>query len=90
MGGMAAVIPNRKDPEANEIALGKVRADKQREASLGFDGTWVAHPDLVGIATEQFDVILDARPNQIGKQRPDVDVGAADLIDFAAPGGTIT
>jgi malate synthase len=90
IGGMAAFIPSRRDADVNAVAMSRVQEDKQREASDGFDGTWVAHPDLVGIATEQFDAILDARPNQIGKQRPDVNVSAADLIDFAATPGNIT
>src|SRR3954471_8480164 len=80
MGGMAAFIPSRKDPEVNEQALTKVRADKQREATDGFDGTWVAHPDLVPIAMEVFDKVLGDKPNQIGKQRPDVSVTADQLL----------
>src|SRR5258707_8575748 len=77
MGGMAALIPSRRDPEANERALEGVRADKQREAGAGFDGTWVAHPDLVPVATEQFDAVLGKRPNQVERQREDVHVEAA-------------
>src|SRR5213078_5313833 len=64
IGGMAAFIPSRRDPEVNRVALEKVREDKQREAGDGFDGTWVAHPDLVEVATECFDAILGDRPNQ--------------------------
>ncbi len=76
MGGMAAFIPNRRDPEVTERALGKVAADKEREAADGCDGTWVAHPDLVPVAQAEFDEVLGDRPNQIDKQRPDVDVKA--------------
>jgi malate synthase len=80
MGGMAAFIPSRKDPEVNRVALEKVKADKQREAAAGFDGTWVAHPDLVPTAMAEFDAVLGDRPNQIDKQRPDVHVTADDLL----------
>jgi malate synthase len=90
IGGMAAVIPSRRDPEANEIALGKVRDDKERECGDGFDGSWVAHPDLVPVATEVFDRGLGERPNQLERQREDVQTTAAQLIDFDVPGGTIT
>ena len=90
MGGMAAFIPSRKDPEVNEIAMTKVREDKERESRDGFDGTWVAHPDLVPLATEVFDSVLDGRPNQVERQRPEVDVSEEQLIDFEIPGGTIT
>lgn len=79
IGGMAAFIPNRRDPEANEQALAKVRADKDREAADGFDGSWVAHPDLVPVAQESFDAVLGERPNQKERLREDVDVRAADL-----------
>ena len=72
IGGMAAFIPSRKDAEINEIALEKVRDDKEREAGDGFDGSWVAHPDLVPICREVFDAVLGDRPNQLDKQRPDV------------------
>ena len=72
MGGMAAFIPSRKDPELNACALAKVREDKQREAGDGFDGTWVAHPDLVPVALEEFDRVLGERPNQLERQREDV------------------
>jgi malate synthase len=72
MGGMAALIPSRKDPEANERAIAAVREDKRREASDGFDGTWVAHPDVVPVAMEEFDRVLGDRPNQIDRQRDDV------------------
>jgi malate synthase len=80
MGGMAAFIPSRKDAEVNRVALEKVQADKEREARAGFDGTWVAHPDLVATAMKEFDEVLGDRPNQIDKQRPDVNVTAADLL----------
>jgi malate synthase len=90
MGGMAALIPSRKDAEANERAIAAVREDKKREAEAGFDGTWVAHPDVVPVATEQFDAVLGDRPNQIDKQRPDVSVGAADLLDAGSTPGDIT
>jgi malate synthase len=90
MGGMAAFIPSRRDPELNELALAKVREDKQRESSDGFDGTWVAHPDLVPVATEVFDGILGDRPNQVERLRDDVRVSAGQLVDFAIPGGDVT
>ncbi|HET7310181.1 MAG TPA: malate synthase A [Mycobacteriales bacterium] len=80
MGGMAAFIPSRKDPEVNEQAIAKVKADKEREATDGFDGTWVAHPDLVSTAMEVFDRILGDKPNQIDKQRPEVSVTADQLL----------
>jgi malate synthase len=80
MGGMAAYIPSRKDPEVNRVALERVKADKEREAAAGFDGTWVAHPDLVPTAMAEFDAVLGDRPNQIDKLRPDVDVSADDLL----------
>ena len=80
MGGMAAFIPSRRDPEVNRVALAKVKEDKDREAGDGFDGTWVAHPDLVPTATEAFDRVLGERPNQLERQRPEVcgQAGAAD------------
>jgi malate synthase len=90
MGGMAAFIPSRRDPEVNRVALAKVREDKEREASQGFDGTWVAHPDLVPVAQEAFDAVLGDRPNQIERQRDDVEASAADLLDVAATPGDIT
>ena len=90
MGGMAAFIPSRRDPEVNAIALEKVREDKDREASQGFDGTWVAHPDLVPVALESFDRVLGDRPNQIDRQRDDVAVGASELLDVAATPGDVT
>ena len=90
MGGMAAFIPSRRDPEVNAVALAKVREDKEREAAQGFDGTWVAHPDLVPVATEAFDRVLGERPNQIERQRDDVHASAAALLDVAATPGSIT
>ena len=90
MGGMAAFIPSRRDAEVNAVALAKVREDKEREASQGFDGTWVAHPDLVPTAYEAFDAVLGDRPNQIDRQRDDVTVTAADLLDVAATPGEAT
>jgi malate synthase len=90
MGGMAAFIPSRRDPDVNEVALAKVREDKQREAGSGFDGTWIAHPDLVPVAMEEFDEVLGERPNQVERLREEVDVAAADLLDVRVPGGEIT
>jgi malate synthase len=90
MGGMAALIPSRKDPEANERAIEAVAADKQREAGAGFDGTWVAHPDVVETAMAEFDRVLGDRPNQVDRQRDDVAVGAAELLDVASTPGAIT
>jgi malate synthase len=87
MGGMAAQIPIRDDPAANEAAMDKVRADKQREAGDGHDGTWVAHPGLVAIAKEIFDREMP-QPNQIARKRGDVQVAPSDLL--AVPQGTIT
>ena len=87
MGGMAAQIPIRDDPAANETAMEKVRADKQREAGDGHDGTWVAHPGLVAAAKEIFEREMPL-PNQIARKRQDVHVTASDLL--AVPGGTIT
>jgi malate synthase len=89
MGGMAAFIPSRRDPDVNERALAKVREDKVREAGDGFDGTWVAHPDLVPVARDVFDGVLDG-PNQLDRQRGEVDVGAAELLDLRVEGGEIT
>ena len=90
IGGMAAFIPNRRDPAVTEVALAKVRDDKERESRDGFDGTWVAHPDLVPIATEVFDGVLGPAPNQKGRLREEVSVGAADLLDLAVEGGRVT
>jgi malate synthase len=90
IGGMAAFVPSRKDPKVNESALAKVREDKVREATDGFDGTWVAHPDLVPVAKEEFDRVLGSRPNQVSRLRQEVRVAAKDLLDIRVPGGTIT
>jgi malate synthase len=90
IGGMAAFIPSRRDPEVNAIALEKVAEDKQRESADGFDGTWVAHPDLVPTAQAEFDSVLGSRPNQVDKKRDDVEVTAADLLDVAATPGDVT
>ena len=90
IGGMAAFIPSRRDPAVNEIALAKVREDKLRESADGFDGTWVAHPDLVPTAMEVFDEVLGDRPNQLERRRDDVEVAAEQLLDFEIPGGEIT
>jgi malate synthase len=90
MGGMAALIPSRSDPEANERAIEAVRADKAREAAAGFDGTWVAHPDVVGVAMAEFDRVLGSRPNQIDRRRDDVHVTAEQLLDAASTPGEIT
>ena len=88
MGGMAAFIPNRKDPEVNATALAKVKADKTREAGDGFDGSWVAHPDLVPICQEVFDSVLGERPNQLYKRRDEVEVMAEQLLEVrTAEGG---
>ena len=90
MGGMAAFIPNRRDPEVTEKALAAVTADKQREANDGFDGSWVAHPDLVGTCMEVFDGFLGERPNQIDRLREDVVPDDKALIQLAIEGSTIT
>ena len=81
IGGMSAFIPNRRDPEITQLAEEKVRADKHREANDGFDGTWVAHPDLIPVAQAEFDAVLGDRPNQVDRQRDDVEVTAAQLLD---------
>ncbi|NWF64134.1 MAG: malate synthase A [Chloroflexi bacterium] len=90
IGGMAAFIPNRKDKEVNDLALAKVREDKLRESNDGFDGTWVAHPDLVPVAKEVFDGILKDKPHQKEKLRAEVNTTAADLVNFTIPNGQIT
>ncbi|MBX3093370.1 MAG: malate synthase A [Cryobacterium sp.] len=90
IGGMSAFIPNRRDPEVTARALEKVSADKQREATDGFDGTWVAHPDLVPTARDQFDRVLQGRPNQLDRQRDDVAVTAEQLLDVSSTNGSIT
>ncbi|MFF5971159.1 malate synthase A [Streptomyces sp. NPDC012769] len=80
IGGMAAFIPSRKDPEVNKVAFEKVKADKDREAGDGFDGSWVAHPDLVPIAMASFDAVLGEKPHQKDRLREDVAVAPGDLI----------
>ncbi len=90
MGGMAAFIPSRKDAEINRNAFAKVKADKTLEASTGFDGTWVAHPDLVPIALEEFNKVLGEKPNQKDVFLPDLQITAKQLIDFKVPEGKIT
>jgi malate synthase len=89
IGGMAAFIPSR-DPEVNEKAFAKVRDDKTREAADGFDGSWVAHPGMVGVCQEVFDAVLGSRPNQIDRKREEVSVTAAQLLDIASAGGEVT
>jgi malate synthase len=89
MGGMAAFIPSRRDPEVNAVALAKVRDDKEREARDGFDGSWVAHPDLVPVCQEVFDRVLAERANQLDQQR-EVAVTSAQLLDIAATPGAVT
>jgi malate synthase len=90
MGGMAAFIPNRRDPEVTEKALAKVHDDKRREAGDGFDGSWVAHPDLVPICDEEFTAVLGERPNQLDRLREDVSVTAEQLLDVKATPGAAT
>ncbi len=90
IGGMAAFIPSRRDPEVNAAALKAVRADKEREANDGFDGSWVAHPDLVPIALEVFSTKMEGRPNQKERLREDVSVEPGSLIDLAVPDGALT
>ena len=90
IGGMAPFIPSRKNPEINISALAKVREDKLREVRDGFDGTWVAHPDLVSTATEVFDTVLGERPHQKDRLRDDVRMSDPDLLDLRVPGGKIT
>ncbi|MER5422185.1 malate synthase A [Streptosporangium roseum] len=90
IGGMAAFIPSRRDPEVNKVALEKVTADKTRESGDGFDGSWVAHPDLVPICRDVFDGVLGDRPNQLDRLREDVSVSAADLLSVSETPGDIT
>jgi malate synthase len=90
IGGMAAFIPSRRDPEVNERAIAKVREDKRREASDGCDGSWIAHPDLVLVVREVFDQALGERRNQLERRREDVNVTAAELLDFRIPGSSVT
>ncbi|MDH3754131.1 MAG: malate synthase A [Acidimicrobiia bacterium] len=90
IGGMAAFIPNRRDPEVTEAALAKVTEDKRREATDGCDGTWVAHPDLVPVAMAEFDAVLGDEPHQIDRKRDDVHVTASDLLAVHRTTGAIT
>ncbi|MFB8168578.1 malate synthase A [Kitasatospora purpeofusca] len=90
IGGMAAFIPSRRDPEVNAAALEKVQADKDREAGNGFDGSWVAHPDLVPVARASFDAVLGGRPHQKDNPGPDAPVTAEQLLDIAGAGGSCT
>ncbi|HXR21537.1 MAG TPA: malate synthase A [Acidimicrobiales bacterium] len=90
IGGMAAFIPNRRKPDVTETALAKVAEDKKREAADGFDGTWVAHPDLVPTAMAEFDAVLGDQPNQLDRQRPEVAVGRARLLRVDHPRDGIT
>ena len=90
IGGMAAFIPSRRDPEINEEAIAKVRADKERESADGCDGTWVAHPDLVPLARGIFEEATGGAPHQKHVMREDVAVTAAQIVDVGVPGGTIT
>jgi malate synthase len=90
IGGMAAFIPSRRDPDVNREAIAQVRADKEREANDGFDGSWVAHPDLVPPVRAVFDAVLGERPNQLERDRGDVETAEVQLLDVAVPGGEIT
>src|SRR5579864_3169636 len=90
IGGMAAFIPSRKDAEVNARAIAKVTEDKDREAGDGFDGTWVAHPDLVPVAQASFDKVLGHRSNQKERLRDDVQITGAQLLSLAIPGAAVT
>ena len=90
IGGMAAFIPNRRDPEVTAQAMTKVKEDKRREANDGCDGTWVAHPDLVTVAEVEFNAILGQGPNQVDRLRPDVVVSRDDLLAVDLTGGSVT
>src|SRR5437764_9054943 len=90
IGGMAAFIPSRRDPEVNEKAMAKVREDKTRESGDGFDGSWVAHPDLVPLCKEVFDGVLRSSPNQLVKLRDEVSITAEDLLAVSKTPGVIT
>jgi malate synthase len=90
IGGMAAFIPSRKHPEINAQAFARVREDKGREASDGFDGAWVAHPDLVPVVGEVFDAVLGGRPHQKDQQPQDLRISQQDLLDVRVPGGRVT
>jgi malate synthase len=90
IGGMAAFIPSRRDPEVNRVALAQVRNDKIREVTDGFEGTWVAHPDLVTEAMNAFTGVLASRLDQLDRTREEVRTSAKDLLDVRVPGGTVT
>ena len=90
IGGMSAFIPSRRDEEVNKVAFAKVREDKEREAGQGFDGSWVAHPDLVPLCREVFDGVLGENPNQVSRQRDDVSPDAAALLDVTTTPGDVT
>ena len=90
IGGMSAYVPNRRDRELNESALVRVREDKERESTDGFDGTWVAHPDLVQVANKVFDGVLGSRPNQLHRHREDGSVKPEPMLDLKVPGGSVT
>ncbi|MEB3221680.1 MAG: malate synthase A [Candidatus Sericytochromatia bacterium] len=90
IGGMSAFLPQRGDPDANARAIAQVRADKEREAGDGFDGTWVAHPDLVPVAREAFDRVLAGEPHQLGRWQEDIGADAAHLLDVRVPGAAVT
>jgi malate synthase len=91
IGGMAAFIPSRRDQDVNRVALEKVRQDKEREANDGFDGSWVAHPDLVQVCTEVFsNAFEDRQVNQMHRMREDVQISSEMLLNFQIPGGKIT
>lgn len=90
IGGMAAFIPNRRDPEVTAKAIEKTRDDKSREANDGFDGSWVAHPDMVDLCAEEFTKVLGDNPNQVDRKRDDVNVSAADLLSVGAAEGSVT
>jgi malate synthase len=90
IGGMSAFIPSRRDAEVNERAIAAVTKDKERESEDGFDGTWVAHPDLVPVALGVFDKVLGSKPHQKDKLRGDVKVEGSQLIDFNIPGSSVT
>jgi malate synthase len=90
IGGMAAFIPSRRDPAVNEVALAKVRADKEREAADGFDGSWVAHPDLVPVCRDVFDRVLGRRANQLDQATESVTITADQLLDVAGTDGQVT
>jgi malate synthase len=90
MGGMAALIPSREDPQATARAIAAVRADKEREAQMGFDGTWIAHPDVLEAAQAPFNAVLGSQPNQIGREAREKRIDAAALLDIAATPGALT